>query len=660
MPGSAAHSAVTRWIILNVTVSFARGARVLVRLWAIVGAVLAMGAPGKPGPSGIAAYKSLSLAQLMEIEVTSVSRRPESLAEVASAVQVITGEDMKRAGARRLPSALRLLSNVQVAQIDSRQWAITTRGFNNTTTNKLLVQLDGRILYTPLFAGVFWDVQDTVVDDIDRIEVISGPGATQWGSNAVNGVINITTKSARDTQGGLLTGGVGTELRGFGGARYGGTVAPGVYYRVWGKFRNRDSSALPNGAEAGDAWDTTQGGFRVDWERGSTDQVTLQGDVYEGEMGQLGTGDIDVSGANLLGRWTRRFGPKSELAVQSYLDYTHRAIPGSVTEHLYIYDLDVQHRLPIAGHHDLVWGGNYRLIDDHLRNPVTFAFLPANVKREWFSAFAQDEIELVDERLRLTAGVKLEHNPYTGWEFQPGVRAGWKWRERQFVWAAISRALRTPSRIDRELFAPPHPPFAVAGGPRFESEKLLAYELGYRAEVRPGFAVSLATFYHDYDDLRSLEPPAVPGGPSLIANGLVGKSYGAELNADFHVTRSWRLRAGYTELRVSSEPKPGSRDSTSVRSQSLDPHRTALIHSQFDLRENVGLDVMARYVGRITNQSVPAYLGVDVRVSWRPVEDLELAITGRNLLDESHPEFGTPATRREVERSVNGSFTWRF
>ena len=308
----------------------------------------------------------------------------------------------------------------------------------------------------------------------------------------------------------------------------------------------------------------------------------------------------------------------------------------------------------------MVWGGNYRLIDDRLRNPVTFAFLPANVKREWFSAFAQDEMELVDERLRLTAGVKAEHNPYTAWEFQPSVRAGWKVRERRYVWAAISRALRTPSRIDRELFAPSSPPFTLAGGPRFKAEKLLAYEMGYRAEIRPGFSVSLATFYHDYDDLRSLEPPAVPGGPSLIANGLVGKSYGAELSADLRVTDFWRLRAGYTEQRVSSEPKAGSRDATSVRSQSLDPNHTVLLHSQFDLRENIGLDVTARYVGTIANQSVPAYLGLDVRVSWHPINDLELAITGRNLLDDSHPEFGTPATRNEIERSVNGSFTWRF
>jgi iron complex outermembrane recepter protein len=620
--------------------------------------VLAAGAANGPAAPGVAAYKNLTLAQLMEIEVTSVSRRPEPLAEVASAVQMITGNDLMRAGARRIASALRLIPNLQAAQIDSRQWAITARGFNNTTTNKLLVQLDGRILYSPLFAGVFWDVQDTLLEDVDRIEVISGPGATQWGTNAVNGVINITTKNARDTQGGLLTGGAGTELQSFGAARYGGTITPRAYYRVYGKYTKRDSSITPSGADAGDAWHTTQGGFRADWELRSKDSLTFQGDAYQGRIGQLGTDDIDVNGANLLGRWRRKIGPKSDLALQAYLDYTHRAIPGSITEHLRIYDFDVQHRMPLGDGHDFMWGGTYRVMEDKLRNPPTFGFLPANVTREWSSGFVQDEIALADNRLRVTAGLKLEHNPYTGSELQPSIRAAWKWRERQFVWAAISRASRTPSRIDRETFAPVTPPFVLAGGPTFESEKLQAYELGFRAEVQPGLRLSVATFFHDYDDLRSLEPTAA--GPLVIANGLEGKSYGAELSADYPVTNRLRLRAGYTEMRVTSEPKPGSRDQTSARSQALDPKHTVLIHSQFDLRENIAFDVVARYVGRIENQAVPAYFTVDVRLSWKPINELELALIGRNLLDRRHPEFGIPATRREIERRVNGSLTWRF
>jgi iron complex outermembrane receptor protein len=280
------------------------------------------------------------------------------------------------------------------------------------------------------------------------------------------------------------------------------------------------------------------------------------------------------------------------------------------------------------------------------------------VKREWFSGFIQDGMALVDDRLRLTAGLKLEHNPYTAWEFQPSVRAAWKVRERQLLWAAVSRALRTPSRIDREVFVPANPPFVLAGGPNFESEKLLAYEIGYRGEIRRGVGVSVSAFYHDYDDLRSLEP--TPAGPLVIANGLEGKSYGAELVGDVRISERWRVRAGYTEMRVRSGPKPGSGDQTSARSQALDPHRTILMHAQFDVRENITFDLITRYVGRIANQMVPGYVGVDIRLAWRPIDSLELAVAGRNLLDDSHPEFGAPVGRREIERRFNGSFTWRF
>lgn len=631
------------------------------RVTLLAASALAMGAAAGGATSEVASYKKLSLAQLMDVEVTSVSRRPEMLVDTASAVQLVTGEEIHRAGATNLPQALRLLSNLQVAQIDSRQWAITARGFNNSTTNKLLVLLDGRALYTPLYAGVFWDAQDTFLDDIDRIEAISGPGATQWGSNAVNGVINITTKSAQDTQGGLLTGSAGTELRASGGARYGGTLAPGVFYRVYGKYAERDSTVTAAGQDARDAWHVSQGGFRIDWARTTADQLTLQGDAYQGRIAQATADDIQIDGTNLLGRWGRTFSPQSTLTVQTYFDYTHRIIPGSITEHLGIFDLDVQHRLPVGDVFDFMWGGTYRFMNDRVRNPVSLAFYPANVKREWFSGFAHGERTMLDNRLRVTAGVKLEHNPYTGLEFQPNVRAVLKWREHQRFWGAISRAMRTPSRIDRELFAPAAPPYTVAGGPSFESEKLLAYELGYRIEPSPAWALSLATFYHDYNDLRSLEPSATPGGPLLLANGLRGKSYGAEVNLDYRVTERWRLKFGYTALHVSSAQKPGSLDRTSIRSQALDPHGSALVRSQLDLPAHTAIDLTARYVSRIAFHNVPAYTELDLRLSWRPVEALELAVTGRNLLDAQHPEFGAdlPA-RREIERSVNASFTWRF
>lgn len=612
------------------------------------------------GSPAISSYKKLSLAQLMDIEVTSVSRRPEPLSDAASAVQVLTADEIQRSGATGIPSALRLFPNLHVARIDARQWAVAARGFNNTTTNKLLVQLDGRTLYTPLFAGVFWDVQDTLMEDVERIEVISGPGATQWGSNAVNGVINITTKPARDTQGGLLQGGMGSELQLAGAARYGGTVAPGLYYRVYGKHTQWDGSVTPRGAAGGDDWDLSQGGFRVDWERTTNDEFTFQGDIYRGVFGQPSNGDIRVKGSNLLGRWTRRFAADATTSLQFYHDYTHRMIPGVITERLAIDDVDFQHQLPSGERHQFMWGASYRQMEDRLENAEALAFLPARATRRWVSGFVQNEWRTADGEWRYTAGVKAERNPYTGTEFQPTFRVARRWTERQMAWGAISRALRTPSRIDREFFVPAEPPYLVAGGPDFVSEKLIAYELGYRAEPRSGLALSLAAFFHDYDDLRSLEPADDPAEPAQIANGLVGSSHGAELNVTYRPNESWRIRFGYTEQRVKSEVKPGSRDQISVRSQSLDPDRYLQLGISHDFSTNLSFDVTTRHVSRIANHEVPAYVELDFRLSWRPRADLELALRGRNLLDRSHPEFGATASRREVQRNVHGSFTWRF
>ncbi|MCA1851871.1 MAG: TonB-dependent receptor plug domain-containing protein, partial [Beggiatoa sp.] len=318
-----------------------------------------------PAESGVAQLKKLSLEELMEIEVTSVSKHPERLSETASAIQVITQEDIRRSGATRLPEALRLASNLEVAQVDSRQWAISARGFNSTrnVSNKLLVLIDGRTVYTPLFAGVFWDVQDTLLEDIDRIEVISGPGATLWGANAVNGVINIITKDAKDTQGALLAGGGGTELRGFGGVRYGGAVAPNLRYRVYGKYFDRDGTVLPDGRDASDDWHMGQGGFRMDWDASEGNVFTVQGDGYDGRIAQADEDEIDVSGANVIGRWSHTFSDDSDLQLQLYYDRTHRDIPGVIAEDLGTYDVDFQHRFPLGERHDIVWGLGYRLID---------------------------------------------------------------------------------------------------------------------------------------------------------------------------------------------------------------------------------------------------------------------------------------------------------
>jgi iron complex outermembrane receptor protein len=610
-----------------------------------------------PPPS---ALKKLSVEELMDIEVTSVSKRPEKLSETASAIQVITREDLRRSGATSLPEALRLASNLEVARVDSRQWAISARGFNNTAANKLLVLIDGRTVYTPLFSGVFWDVQDTLLEDIDRIEVISGPGATLWGANAVNGVINVTTRSAKDTPGLLLSGGDGTEFRGFGGIRYGGTLSSNLHYRVYGKFFDRDSTVFPNGRDATNDWRMGQGGFRLDWDMSEANVLTLQGDIYGGRIAQPGTnGDIKVGGGNVIGRWSHTISENSDLKLQLYYDRTHRNIPGTFAEDLDTYDADFQHRFPLGERNNIVWGLGYRLIEDDVGNTPALAFLPARLSRQWFSGFAQDEIALVKDRLHLTLGTKIEHNDYTGFEVQPSGRLAWKITQRQTAWGAISRAVRTPSRIDNELFAPGSPPFILQGGTNFVSEELVAYELGYRIQPHERLSLSAAAYYNDYDNLRSIERVDPTNAfPLVIGNGQKGESYGAELTADYRVTDWWRLRAGYTELQIHVRPKPGSTDTSKGSGESHDPNHQFSLRSSLDLPCHLEFDGGFRYVTHIANQRIPSYGELDLRLAWRPIPKLEFAIVGQNLLHDHHAEFGTLASRQEIERSVYGKITY--
>src|SRR5947209_12988493 len=362
--------------------------------------------------SSLSALKKLSIEQLMTFEVTSVSKRPERLAQTASAIQLITAQDVRRSGASSLPEALRLAANLQVAQVDSRQWAISARGFNGTTANKLLVLIDGRTVYTPLFSGVFWDVQDVLLSDVDRIEVISGPGATLWGANAVNGVINVITKDAKDTGGLLVTGGGGTELRGLGAARYGGGLGAHGNYRIYGKAFSRDPTLLYNGQAAPDGWHMGQDEFRLGWDAPDSNRLSLHGDWYDGRIAQASPGHIGVSAGNVMAKWAHPFSARSNLTVQAYYDRTHRDIPGTFGEDLDIYDIDLQHRTVGGTRHDVVSGLGYRLINDRVANTAGLAFLPPQVARQWLTAFAQDEIALASDRLHVTLGTKIEHNDY--------------------------------------------------------------------------------------------------------------------------------------------------------------------------------------------------------------------------------------------------------
>jgi len=605
--------------------------------------------------------KNLSVEQLMNVEVTSVSRRPEKLSETASAVQVITAEDIRRSGATSIPEALRLVSNLHVAQVDSSQWAISARGFNNTTANKMLVLIDGRTVYTPLYAGVFWDVQNLLLEDIDRIEVISGSGATLWGANAVNGVISITTRHARDSQGLLIETGGGTQPRGFMNVRYGGRLSSDGYCRVYGKIFDRGRTLFSNGRDANNNWRLGQGGFRIDWRKSPANGFTLQGDFYDGQVDHLATQSTDIKGGNILARWSRRISSRSDLSLQFYYDRTHRSMAPIFAEDLSTYDVDFQHRLHFGERNELIWGLGYRQIDQDILNSASLAFLPAHVMRRRFNGFVQDEIVLVKDRLNLTVGTKVEHNNYTGVEFQPSGRIMWQIDRRQMAWGAVSRAVRTPSRIDRDLFVPAKPPFLIAGGPDFTSEESLSYELGYRSQPHDRVSVSAAAFFNDYDDLRSVEQINPPRPfPVKIGNGLKGHSYGAELTANYYVNNWWHLHAGFTEMRIKIRPTLTSTDRSNGSGESHDPNRRLLLRSSIDPFQHIQFDSVFRYVSGIENQRLPGYAELDLRLAWRPSSSLEFSLAGQNLLHDRHAEFGSPTMRQEIERSVYGKVVWRF
>jgi iron complex outermembrane receptor protein len=495
------------------------------------------------------------------------------------------------------------------------------------------------------------------MEDISRIEVIRGPGATVWGANAVNGVINILSKSAEETQGLLVTVGGGNEERGFGGIRYGGTLASNVFFRVYGKYFDRDDSELPSGKDAQDGFQMGQGGFRIDWKPSKADLFTLQGDVYEGEVQQPTPDEIKLSGGNVLGRWTHWFSEESDVQFQTYYDRTDRDMPPIFSEKLDTYDVDAQFRFPFGQRQDIVCGLGYRLTRDDVGNSPFLAFLPAHLDHDLFTGFVQDEIKLIENRLHFTLGSKFEHNDYTGFEYEPSGRLAWTPTTNQTVWAAASRAVRTPSRIDRDFFVPGTPPFVVLnGGRNFDSEELLAFELGYKVQPLTNLTASVATFYNIYDKLRSVEA----GPPPFLSNGLKGETYGVELEATYQPIRWWRLNAGYTFLEMQLHTKHGSTDTTQESQEGDSPQNQFFIKSWMDLPHHVELDATVRYVDELSNQKVAGYAALDLRLGWKATENVELAIVGRNLLDPEHPEFGTPASRREIERSVYGKVTCRF
>lgn len=605
--------------------------------------------------------KHLSLEELMNLEVTSVSKRPEKLSVTASAIQVISAEAIRRSGATSLPEALRLASNLQVAEVNASQWAVSARGFNSVLANKLLILIDGRTIYTPLYAGVFWDVQNPPLSSIERIEVISGPGGALWGANAVNGVINIVTRGAEETQGLAIEGGAGTELQGAGMLRYGGRLGPKLHARVYGEGFSRGSTKLTTGGDARDDWHLFQGGLRMDGTSGESSTLTLQGDVYDGRPDPDGGSPVVARGGNVLGRWTRAIAEGSELQVQLYYDRAYRDFGNGFTEDLATYDGDWQHRFQLGRRQEVVWGLGVRLMDHRTDNLQLFAFTPGHKLLHLYSGFVQDQVLLVPDRLQLTLGTKLEHNDYTGLEVQPSGRLAWTPSTSHTIWAAVSRAVRTPSRLDRDFFLSlaPGVPFIVGNG--FTAEQLLAYELGWRLQPSARLSLSVSTFWNDYDNLRSVEPGPPPSNlPVTFRNGVQGHSYGVELSALWQAADKWRLRGGCTLFRKDLEVKPGSGDLNSGSAESDDPEQQCLLQSMLDLPAGFKLDGVLRYVDALPAPHVPSYVGLDVRLAWAPTPVLELSVVGQNLLKGRHLEFQPSSpSPREVERRVYGKVTWR-
>ena len=602
-------------------------------------------------------FSSMSIEDLADIEISSVSKKKESLSDAAAAIFVITQEDIRRSGSTSIPEALRMAPNLQVARVDANQYAITARGFNGTAANKLQVLIDGRSVYTPLFSGVFWDVQDVMLEDVERIEVISGPGGVLWGSNAVNGVINIITRSSQDTQGTLLSVG-GGNLESEAAARYGGKLGENTSFRLYAKGFDRDNTERANGANVHDSWNKQQAGFRLD-SAIANDKLTLQGDVYDGSIDQAVNSDKSISGANLLGRWSRALQGGDNIQVQTYFDRTRRDYPGTFSEELDTYDIDAQHHLKLLKNHDIVWGGGYRLMQDHVDNSASLAFRPTNRRLSLANLFVQDSIAL-SQRLKLTLGAKLERNSYTGLEFQPNVRLAWKLNDQSLLWSSISRAVRTPSRIDTEFFVPGNAPFLLVGNKDFESETLTAYEIGYRAEPASNVSFSISTFYNVYDELRSIERGAGGGFPFVFGNKMEGNTYGVEMWGNYRVNDWWRLSAGYNYLKKELDVKSDSTDTTSIPGSETDPRYQFSLRSTMNLAHNIELDIALRSIGGLSSDDVPHYTALDARIGWIMAKGVELSLSGFNLLDQRHPEFDSAPSRSELERNVYLKMLWKF
>jgi len=644
----------------------------------------------------------LSVEDLLNVEVTSVAKKAQSLNDAPAAAFVITHEDIKRTGSTSIPDALRLAPGLDVARIDANKWAVSSRGFNGRFANKLLVLIDGRSAYTRTFSGVYWENQDVMMEDIDRIEVIRGPGASLWGANAVNGVINIITKHSSETQGGLVNAGGGNQEQGFGSFRYGTKFGEDTTARAYVKGFNRGENTLLTGGKAGDDWNKVQGGFRMDSKLSTQDALTFQGDIYQANINQFSyypqqTSPFQVTendnnstyGGNLLSRLQHTFSPTSDYSLQFYYDtYTRNEVP--LEERRDTLDLDFQHRFALLDWHEIVWGMGYRFGHDHIRGTniqngsAIYNMNPASVNDQLVSGFIQDELTLIDNKLWLTIGSKFEHNDYSGFEGQPSTRIMWAPHNQHRLWAGVSRAVRTPSRAEQDLTVPirvippqalsfppfGRPPVALIsqGSPDFMSEEVISYEAGYRTTFSKSVSLDVTGFYNDYRDLRYSLPgtPVFNGAslrqPLIFTNALQGKTYGVEIATVWQMLEWWRWDANYSWLHTQLDirvdgPQTG-----------ISPEQRVSLRGALSPWRDMDMDFWFRYVD--TNFSVSTtgdtyikgYVTLDLRTAYRPYKGLELSLVGQNLLAQKHLEYisENQTLPTAIDRGVYGKISWNF
>ena len=637
----------------------------------------------------------LSVEDLMNVEVTSVSKKEQKASQTAAAIFVITQEDIRRSGANNIPDLLRMVPGVNVAQINSNIWAISVRGFNGEFSNKLLVMLDGRIVYLPTFSGVFWDVLDVPLEDIERIEVIRGPGGATWGANAVDGVINIITSKASQTRGGMVVAGAGNLDQGFGTAQYGGTAGASTDYRVFLKYFNQyhlPGLQSPNG---GDGWHLLRGGFRMDSKLSPKDDLSVTGDIYSERVGDL-DGEVtsfaspvlqptydqsNTTGAYVQADWTHRQSERSDTSLQVSFDRYRRN--DALRETRNTVDVDFAHHFRWGSRQDVVWGAGYRYSSSTTDGDLFFSLKPPDLNTQLFSAFVQDEVALIPDRLSLIAGAKIEHNYFTGFGLMPTLRGTWALREHQMVWAAISTALRTPSEIDTASqltvngFVPPSGPpvvIRIVGNPAFQNETEIAYEAGYRTQLYDRLSLDLTAYYNSYNQLQTSEPEAAfletdPAPAHIVMpleykNLMRGETHGVEAFANWKISSRWTLTPAVAFEEIHLRLDPTSQDTSSVAvGEGSSPRQWARVGSHVELIHGLAWDFSANFVGRLENPAVASYTRIDSQLIWRIREHLSGSLVGQNLAQDHHIEFlntaGTGFTTY-MKRSGYVKLTWRF